>query len=122
MGSNSSSSFNPRDTFKIKYPPFHKKRLDLKNVFFPKEEKYQFNSYHTFVIQVARRNDLKKYLLKNGISTAVHYPIPIHLQPASKFLCYNKGSFPMAEMQAKKILTLPINQFLKIREIYKQEN
>ena len=68
----------------------YKKYLDLKNVFFPKEEKYQFNSYHTFVIQVARRNDLKKYLLKNGISTAVHYPIPIHLQPASKFLHYNK--------------------------------
>ena len=96
----------------------YKKYLDLKNVLFPKEEKYQFNSYHTFVIQVARRNDLKKYLLKNGISTAVHYPIPIHLQPASKFLRYNKGSFPMAEMQAKKILTLPINQFLKVREIY----
>ena len=96
----------------------YKKYLDLKNVFFPKEEKYQFNSYHTFVIQVARRNDLKKYLLKNGISTAVHYPIPIHLQPASKFLRYNKGSFPMAEMQSKKILTLPINQFLKVREIY----
>ena len=70
------------------------------------------------VPQVARRNDLKKYLLKNGNSTAVHYPIPIHLQPASKFLHYNKGSFPMAEMQAKKILTLPINQFLKVREIY----
>jgi len=97
---------------------YYKKYLDQKNVFFPDEEKYQFNSYHTFVVQVDKRDHLKEYLLKNGINTTIHYPIPIHLQPAAKFLGYKKGSFPVVEGQSKKILTLPINQFLKAKEIY----
>ena len=49
--------------------------------------------------------------------TAIHYPIPIHLQPAAKFLGYKKGSFKSAENQAKRILTLPINQYLNKNEI-----
>ena len=51
------------------------------------------------------------------MDTAIHYPIPIHLQKASKFLGYKKGSFPVAEKQSKQILTLPINQYLKEKEI-----
>jgi dTDP-4-amino-4,6-dideoxygalactose transaminase len=57
------------------------------------------------------------YLKKNGINTSIHYPIPIHLQPASKKLGYKKGDYPVTERQAKRILTLPINQFLKVKEI-----
>ena len=98
---------------------YYNKYLNQKNVFIPKEEKYQFNSYHTFVVQVNRRNQLKEYLLKNGIHTTIHYPIPIHLQPAAKFLKYKSGSFPLVEDQAKRILTLPINQFLKRQQIKK---
>ena len=64
-----------------------------------------------------KRNELKKYLLKNGINTTIHYPIPIHLQPAAKFLKYKRGSFPVAEVQSKRILTLPINQYLKHEQI-----
>ena len=96
---------------------YYKKYLNLDNVFVPDEEQYQFNTYHTFVIQVNKRDQLKEYLKKNGIVTAIHYPIPIHLQPAAKFLGYKKGNFPFAEKQAKRILTLPINQFLKKQEI-----
>ena len=70
-----------------------------------------------FVIQVNERDKLKKYLKKNGVDTAIHYPMPIHLQTASKFLGYKIGSFPETESQAKKILTLPINQYLKKNEI-----
>ncbi len=58
-----------------------------------------------------------KYLLEKGISTAIHYPIPIHLQPAAKFLGYNKGSFKVAERQSKTILSLPINQYLNQSDI-----
>ena len=97
---------------------YYKQYLDQNNIYIPKEEKYQFNTYHTFVIQVKQRDSLKKYLMKNGINTTIHYPTPIHLQPAAKFLKYKKGSFPMVESQAKKILTLPINQFLKKKDIY----
>ena len=91
--------------------------LNLNKVYFPLELKEEFNTYHTFVIQVDDRDRLKKYLKKNGVDTAIHYPVPIHLQKASKYLNYTKGDFPETEKQSKEILTLPINQFLKKKEI-----
>ncbi len=86
--------------------------IDQKNVFIPKEKKLEFNTYHTFVIQVKKRDQLKKYLKKYNIDTSIHYPIPIHLQPAAKKLGYQRGDFVKTEEQSKKILTLPINQYL----------
>ena len=83
------------------------------------EKKYQYNTYHTFVIKTPKRKKLINYLKKNSIGTAIHYPIPIHLQPASKFFKYKKGDFPVAENQAKKILTLPIHQNLTFKNIKK---
>tara|TARA_Y100000590_G_C15716407_1_gene1012057 strand:- start:1060 stop:2151 length:1092 start_codon:yes stop_codon:yes gene_type:complete len=94
-------------------------KLDRKKIFIPDEKKIEFNSYHTFVIQSNNRDNLKKYLKENHIETAIHYPIPIHLQPAAKFLNYKKGDFPMVEKQANEILTLPINQYLSDTEINK---
>ena len=86
------------------------------------EKKYQFNTYHTFVIQTKRRNELIKFLKRKGIGTAVHYPIPIHLQPAAKYLGYKKGSFPAAEKQSSSILTLPVHQNLKKNNLEKIVN
>lgn len=68
--------------------------------------------YHTYVIQAKRRNELYKYLLDNGIEVKVHYPVPLHLQEAAKFLNYKEGDFPVTEAQAKSILTLPVHQHL----------
>ena len=101
-----------RKNFKL-----YKKFLNRDFVFFPDEKKYQFNTYHTFVVQVNKRDSLIKFFKKNKISTAIHYPIPIHLQPAAKYLKYKKGSLKNTEKQSKKILTLPINQYLKDSEI-----
>ena len=95
----------------------YKKYLNRKNIFFPNEKKDEFNTYHTFVVQVDVRDKLKDYLFKKGIGTAIHYPIPIHLQKASKVLGYKKKDFPIAEKQASRILTLPINQYLSKSEI-----
>ena len=55
----------------------------------------------------------------NGIETVIHYPTPIHLQPASESLGYKVGDFPMAEKQAQQILTLPVNQSLEQKDIEK---
>ena len=44
----------------------------------------EFNTFHTFVVQVDRRDELQQYLRERGIKTAIHYPIPIHLQPAAR--------------------------------------
>ncbi len=88
-----------------------------KNVFFPIEKRDEFNTYHTFVVQINKRNKLKKYLEKKGIGTSIHYPVPIHLQPASKIFNYKRGDFPIAEKQSGRILSLPIHQDLKKTEI-----
>ena len=95
------------------------KYLNLKKVDFPLEKDYEFNTYHTFVIQVNNRDNLKNYLNTRKIETAIHYPTPIHLQSASKFLNYKRGSFPETESQSKKILTLPIHQYLKKKDIFR---
>ena len=94
----------------------YKKLLDNKNIFFPIEKDYQFNSYHTFVIQVDKRDKLINYLKKKNIQTAIHYPIPIHKQVAyiNKF---GNEKYVNTETQSKKILTLPINQYLTKKQI-----
>ena len=95
----------------------YKKSLDRSHIFFPDEEKYQYNTYHTFVVQVKKRDKLRKFLLSKGIQTSIHYPIPIHKQPAFKKIYKNKIFLRNTEKQANEILTLPINQFLKPKEI-----
>ncbi len=79
----------------------------------PPEQKHEYCVYHTFVVQVEKRNELMKYLENNGIGTRIHYPIPIHLQPAALSLGYRKGDFPLCEEQSKRILSLPIHQGLE---------
>lgn len=91
--------------------------LNRNAVYFPDEKKSEFNTYHTFVIQVDKRDKLKKFLNEKGIATSIHYPIPIHLQKAYKNLFSKKEKYKNVEIQAKNILTLPINQFLKEKEI-----
>ena len=91
--------------------------IDNSNIFFPLEKVHEFNTYHTFVIQTKNRDSLKLYLQNCGIDTAIHYPIPIHLQPAAKNLGYKEGSFPVTEKQSSEILTLPVNQSLSLDDI-----
>lgn len=96
---------------------FYINNLNKKYIFIPEENLNEFNTYHTFVIQVTKRNQLKKYLKKKGIETSIHYPIPIHLQPAARKFNYCVGDFKITETQSKKILTLPVNQFLTKKDL-----
>jgi len=92
--------------------------LDSTNVFMPNDRDTEFNTYHTFVIQVQQRDELQKHLLSRGIQTAIHYPIPIHLQPAYKKI--SNGAiehYKNCEYQAHHILTLPVHQGLKEEDI-----
>jgi dTDP-4-amino-4,6-dideoxygalactose transaminase len=86
--------------------------INMVDMYIPEEKTYEYNTYHTFVVQTEYRDKLKEHLFSNGIDTAIHYPIPIHLQLASKKLGYKEGDFLITEKQSKQILTLPINQFL----------
>ena len=74
----------------------------------PQDQPFERAVYHAFVILCDRRDELKEFLKARGIETAVHYPIPIHLQEAAKELGHRRGDFPVAERQAQRILSLPI--------------
>ena len=73
--------------------------------------------FHLYQINVKNRNKLQKFLIKNSIDAKVHYPLPIHLQPAAKFLKYRHGDFPMAEKMANTTISLPVHEFIKKNDI-----
>ncbi|MEM7131342.1 MAG: DegT/DnrJ/EryC1/StrS family aminotransferase [Chloroflexota bacterium] len=64
--------------------------------------------YHLYVICTENRDELQTRLNEAGIASGLHYPIPIHLQPAYAELGYKTGDFPVTEQYASKILSLPI--------------
>ena len=65
-------------------------------------------AYHLYVIRSRKRNELRDWLAKRGIETGIHYPVPIHLQPAYQAYGYNKGSFPLSEKLCDEVLSIPI--------------
>jgi len=90
----------------------YRQRLSTEVAFSPPCRNTEFNTFHTFVVQLDRRDELQAHLADLGIGTAIHYPVPIHLQPAAADLGHAIGDFPVAEEQAGRILSLPVHQFL----------
>lgn len=82
--------------------------LAKEEVILPYEPQASKSVYHLFVIQVDDREGLKKHLADAGIGTGIHYPIPLHLQKAYAALNYRKGSLPVSEQCADRILSLPM--------------
>ncbi len=74
----------------------------------PREMDYAEHIYHLFVVQTDERDHLQKALTDAGVATSIHYPVPIHLQPAYGDLNYRRGSFPETERQAARVLSLPM--------------
>ena len=64
--------------------------------------------YHLYVVRVADRENLLPLLAERGVGAGVHYPIPLHLQPAYARLGFGEGSFPGAEALAREVVSLPI--------------
>lgn len=73
-----------------------------------KEHEYGEGVYHLFVVRVAHRDDVQKKLADKGIATGIHYPVPIHLQPAYASRGWKKGDFFVAESMSHDILSLPM--------------
>jgi dTDP-4-amino-4,6-dideoxygalactose transaminase len=73
--------------------------------------------YHLFVIRTSKRDDLRKYLMDRSIETAIHYPIPPHLQKSFKGLGYKKGDFPRTETIADTALSLPLWPGLEAEQV-----
>lgn len=80
----------------------------VKGVITPKVPDTVKSVYHLYVIRVKDRDLLRKKLMEENIETGIHYPIPLHLQPALAYLGLGKGSFPVAEEAASTVLSLPL--------------
>ena len=64
--------------------------------------------WHIFAIRTQKRDGMMAFLKENGISTGIHYPIPIHMQKSYQHLDYEKGDFPITEKIAKELISLPM--------------
>jgi dTDP-4-amino-4,6-dideoxygalactose transaminase len=83
-------------------------RDSLRGVQLPVERKPATHVYHLFVVRHPRRDRLRQWLHAQGIGTLVHYPTPVHLQPAYADLDYRIGSLPETERAAAEIISLPL--------------
>ena len=82
-----------------------------------KRDKNLKEVFHLYQINVNKRDKLIKFLISKNVDAKVHYPIPIHLQKAAKFLKYKVGDFPNAERIAKSTLSLPVHEFISKKDI-----
>src|SRR6185436_6857615 len=73
------------------------------NVRLPREQPYARAVYHLFVVRHPKRDALMAGLKEKGVGTLIHYPIPLHLQPAFSWLGHRAGDFPVAEQAAGEI-------------------
>ena len=79
---------------------------------------YAEHIYHLYVIRTTKRDNLQTFLKTKGISTGIHYPIPVHQQKAYEYLKYNKGDLPITEQYASEFLSLPMFPEITEEQIY----
>jgi aminotransferase EvaB len=73
--------------------------------------------FHLYMIEARDRDGLLAHLTAHGVEAKIHYPVPLHLQPAARVFGYRRGDFPVAERQAGRILTLPVHQHLTVEQV-----
>ena len=91
-----------------RWAELYRELLPHTEVALPREAPYAESVWHLYVIESPVRDELRAHLAEQGISTGIHYPIPIHLQPAYRDLGYRRGDFPVTERTAERILSLPM--------------
>ena len=73
--------------------------------------------FHLYMVRTQSRNELLSFLQQREIEAKIHYPIPLHLQPAMAHLGYKKGDFPVCERDCEQIITLPAHPYLTDEEV-----
>jgi dTDP-4-amino-4,6-dideoxygalactose transaminase len=96
---------------------YNKRLSQIPGVITPTERPEATHVYHLYVLRVPHRDEMLEWLSRHGVGAAVHYPVPIHLQEATKHLGYKEGDFPVTEQLAGEIISLPIYPELGIDEV-----
>jgi dTDP-4-amino-4,6-dideoxygalactose transaminase len=113
------------NAYRSKIADYYLKELsDINEIVLPYIDKNAKSVWHLFVIRVKnnKRKKLVNYLLNSNIQTMIHYPIPPHLQPAYKSMNFKKYSSLITEKIYKEVLSLPIDQNLKLKDYKKIVN
>lgn len=104
---------------------YNSKYLDIKLKNFngikliPRDDK-SIEVFHLYCLRIENnKRKLMNELIKNNIDVKIHYPIPMHLQPAAKKFGYVKGSLPITEKIAKETISLPVHEFITKKDLNK---
>ena len=97
----------------------YNEKLKVKNekLILPFVDERATSDFAQYSIRVQNRDDVQAGLKEQGIPTAVHYPMPLHLQECFAYLGYEKGDFPVAEMVSSEIMSLPMNPYISNDEV-----
>lgn len=76
----------------------------------------RLHAFHLYVVRVPGRDEILAELARRGVHCGVHYPVPVHLQPAYRGLCYREGALPVAEQSAREVLSLPMFPELTVEQ------
>jgi UDP-2-acetamido-2-deoxy-ribo-hexuluronate aminotransferase len=87
------------------------------NLILPHVDKKATSAWAQYSIRVKNRDEIQEKLKVAGIPTAVHYPMPLHLQECFEYLGYKKGDFPISEIVSQEIMSLPMNPYVSDEEI-----
>lgn len=85
---------------------------DISQITIPQRQSDVKQVYHIYVIRAQRRDELQQYLIANGVDAKIHYPIPMHLQPAAEHYGYKRGDFPVSEAVCGSVISLPVHEFI----------
>jgi UDP-2-acetamido-2-deoxy-ribo-hexuluronate aminotransferase len=93
------------------------KALNDKDLILPFVDERATSAFAQYSIRVKNRDNVQAKLKEQGIPTAVHYPMPLHLQECFAYLGYKEGDFPIAEKVSNEIMSLPMNPYVSDEEI-----
>jgi dTDP-4-amino-4,6-dideoxygalactose transaminase len=93
------------------------RRLAHTSAKLPRERRDVRHVYHLYVVRLQQRDAWRERLTEAGVQTGVHYPMPVHLQPAYRDLGYAAGDFPVCEAASREVLSLPMFPELKDAQI-----
>jgi dTDP-4-amino-4,6-dideoxygalactose transaminase len=91
---------------------YDKELSHIPQITIPSRNKNIKQVFHIYCIRVENRDALQEFLVSKGIDAKIHYPTPMHLQPAARDFGYSKGDFPVTERVCEEVLSLPVHEFI----------
>ena len=91
---------------------FDERLAAISQITVPDRDPEKQHVFHIYVVRVEQRDELQAFLIGSGVDAKIHYPIPMHLQPAAREFGYSKGDFPSAEAICASVISFPVHEFI----------